>query len=328
MTKISNAARSAILFLTTLAISTVNVASAAEGYPVRPVRIVVPYATGGSADVLARQIGAGLQQTWGQAVVVDNRAGAAGNIGTMEVVRSPADGYTLLIQNPTMVSNLAVAGKLPYDPNRDLTPIMYLGETPLVVVAHPSANIGNLKELVAAAKAKPGSLSYGSCAIGSPQHFVMEIIKERTGIEATHVAYKGCAPALADVLGGQIPLAVVTANLVAPHVKSGKLKVVGVSTAKRYAQLPDSPSFEEQGLQSFDIANWNGLMGPAKLSADTVNKLSAAVRKVLADPAVIAGLAKAGVEVNPMPASALVNAIRVDTVRYSKIAKDANIKSE
>ena len=224
------------------ALAGIGAPTRAETFPSRPVRIVVPYATGGSADVLARQIAAGLQQLWGQGVVVDNRAGASGNIGAAEVVRAPADGYTLLLQNPTMVANLAVMGKLPYDPVKDLTPIMLLGETPLAVVANPAANIGNVKELVAAAKAKPGALSYGSCGIGTPQHFVMELVKQKTGIEATHAAYKGCSPALTDVLGGQIPLAVVTANLVVPYAKNGKLKVIGVSSASRYALLPDTPS--------------------------------------------------------------------------------------
>ncbi len=303
-------------------------ASAADTFPSHAVRIVVPYAVGGSADTLARQIGAGLQKAWNQTVVVDNRAGASGNIGSSEVVRAPADGYTLLLQNSTMVANLAVSGKLPYDIQKDLTPIMLLGDTPLAVVAYPGANISNLKELVAAAKAKPGALSYGSCGIGTPQHFTMELLKERTGIEATHVGYKGCSPALTDVLGGQIPVAVVTANLVAPYVKNGKLKVIGVSSAARYPLLPDVPSLQEQGLANFDFSNWNGLMGPAKLPPELVRQVATAVTAVLADPSVAANLSKVGVEPHPAPAAALTAIIVKDTARYGKLAKDANIKAE
>jgi tripartite-type tricarboxylate transporter receptor subunit TctC len=300
----------------------------ADTYPEKTVRIVVPYATGGSADVLARQIGAGLQAAWKQGVVVDNRPGASGNIGSVEVVRAAPDGYTLLLQNSTMVGNLAVMGKLPYDPAKDLTPIMLLGDTPLAVVAHPSANIANVKELVAAAKAKPGALSYGSCGIGTPQHFTMELIKQKTGMAAAHVAYKGCAPALTDVLGGQVPIAVVTANLVVPYAKNGRLKVIGISTAARYPQLPDTPSLQEQGLGPFDLTNWNGLMGPARLPPERVQQIAASVTQVLADPAVTANLSGVGVEPRTAPAAALTQLIADDTARYAKLVKDANIKPE
>lgn len=297
-------------------------------WPTRSVRIVVPYATGGGSDTLARQISAGLQQTWGQGVVVDNRAGASGNIGSQEVVRAPADGYTLLLQNNTMVTNLGVTGKLPYDTERDLTPIMLLGVTPIALAAHPSAKIGNVKELIAAAKATPGGLSYGSCGIGTPQHFVMELLKQKTGVTATHAGYKGCAPALTDVLGAQVPLAIVSANLVAPYAESGKLKAIGVSTAQRYARLPDTPTFEEQGQAPFDISIWHALMGPANLPPAVVAKIAADVNKILTDPVVRANLSKAGVEPYTGNAQDLAKLIRDDTKRYRDLAKAANIQPE
>lgn len=300
----------------------------ADTYPSKSVRIVVPYATGGGSDILARQIGAGLQQMWGQGVVVDNKAGASGNIGSSEVVRAPADGYTLLLQNSTMVTNLGVMGKLPYDPEKDLTPIMLLGVTPIALAAHPSLNVGNVKELIAAAKAKPDGLSYGSCGIGTPQHFVMELVKQQTGVTATHAGYKGCAPAVTDVLGGQIPLAVVSANLVAPYAKNGRLKVVGVSSAQRYAQLPDTPTFEEQGLKPFDFATWFALMGPKNLPPAVVAKLVADVSKILAEPAVVSNLSNAGVEPYKGTADDLARLIKTDSKRYTDLAKSANIKAE
>ena len=303
-------------------------AAHADTYPNKSVRIVVPYATGGGSDILARQIGVGLQQAWNQGVVVDNKAGASGNIGTQEVVRAPADGYTLLLQNSTMVTNLGVNGKLPYDPDKDLTPIMLLGVTPIALVAFPGANVSNIKELVAAAKAKPTAFSYGSCGIGTPQHFVMELVKQQTGIEATHAGYKGCAPAVTDVLGGQIPLAIVSANLAAPYAKSGKLKVLGVSTAQRYNLLPDTPTFEEQGLKPFDFSIWYALMGPAKMPPAVVAQLAAEVTKVLADPRVQSNLASAGVMPFKGGAHELTQLIKTDSVRYVQLAKSANIKAE
>lgn len=303
-------------------------ASASDAYPSKTVRIVVPYATGGGSDILARQIGAGLQPIWGQGVAVDNKAGASGNIGSQEVVRAAPDGYTLLLQNSTMVSNLGLTGKLPYDAEKDLTPIMLLGITPIALAAHPSANIGNVKELVAASKAKPDSLNYGSCGIGTPQHFVMELVKQRTGASAGHAGYKGCAPALNDVVGGQIPLAIVSANLVAPYVKNGRLKAVGVSSAGRYALLPDTPSFEEQGLKPFDFSIWYALMAPANLPPAIVAKITADVQKVLANPTVKSNLSNAGVESYQGSAADLAKLIKDDSARYLQLAKSAQIKAE
>ena len=300
----------------------------ADSYPSKPVRIIVPYGTGGGSDVLARQLGAVLQTVWGQGVVVENRAGASGNIGTEAVVHAPGDGYTLLLQNSTMLSSLALSGKLNYDPEKDLTPIMLLGITPIALASHPGVNIRNVKELVAYAKAHSGKLAYGSCGIGTPQHFVMEVVKQKTGVDASHAGYKGCAPALLDLVGGQIPLAVVSANLVAPYVKTGKLNVVGVSSSTRYNLLPDSPTFEEQGVKPLDLATWFALMGPAKMPPDVVSRISADVQKIMARPDIRASLANAGVEPYDGDAAALAKLIRAEQLHYQQVAKAANIKAE
>ncbi|HXD42717.1 MAG TPA: tripartite tricarboxylate transporter substrate binding protein [Ramlibacter sp.] len=317
-----------VLIACVVALPVAGITASADTYPSKSVRIVVPYGTGGGSDILARQIGARLQQAWGQGVTVENKAGASGNIGSQEVVRAAADGYTLLLQNSTMVTNLGVTGKLPYDPEKDLTPIMLLGITPIALAAHPSAQVGELKDLVAAAKAKPDAFSYGSCGTGTPQHFVMELVKQKTGVAAVHAAYKGCAPALTDVLGGQVPLAIVSANLVAPYAKNGRLRVLGVSTTQRYGLLPDTPTFEEQGLKPFDFSIWYALMGPAKLPPAIVAKLAADVEKVLADPAVRSNLSNAGVELYKGSAQDLAELIKSDAVRYLQLAKSANIKAE
>ena len=311
-----------------LALQALAPAAVAQTYPSRPIRIIVPYGSGGGSDVLARQIGAELQTMWGQGVAVENRAGASGNIGTEAVVHAAPDGYTLLLQNSTMVVNQAVAGKLNYDPEKDLTPIMLLGVTPIALVAHPSLGVKNLKDLVAYSKAHPKTLAYGSCGIGTPQHFVMELVKQKTGIDATHAGYKGCAPGLTDVVGGQIPLAILSANLVVPYVESGRLTAIGVSTQARYELLPGTPTFEEQGLKPLDFSIWYALMGPAKLPPEVVARVYADVRKILAQPETQAKLSKAGVEPLNGDDGQLAALIREDAVRYMQLAKSANIKAE
>ena len=300
----------------------------AQAYPSRPVRIIVPYGTGGGSDTLARQIGARLQSIWGQGVAVDNRAGASGNIGTEAVVHAPADGYTLLLQNSTMVVNPAIAGKLNYDPEKDLTPIMLLGLTPIALVASQASNIKNLKELVDYSKANPAALNYGSCGVGTPQHFVMELVKQKSGVSATNVGYKGCAPALTDVLGGQVQLAILSANIAAPHIKTGKLNGIGVSTASRYSLMQQVPTFEELGLKPLDFSIWYALMAPAKTPPDVVAKIYADVQKVLAEPAVKENLSGAGVEPLVGNGADLAKLIKVDLARYAQLARSANIKAE
>ena len=311
-----------------VAMQVIALPASAQAYPSKPVRIIVPYGTGGGSDILARQIGAGLQTLWGQGVVIDNRAGASGNIGTEAVVRSPADGYTLLLQNSTMVVNHAVAGKLNYDAEKDLTPIMLLGITPIALVAHPGLKVRNLKDLVEHAKAHPGTLAYASCGIGTPQHFVMELVKQKAGFDASHAAYKGCAPGLADVVGGQIPLAILSANLVAPYVTSGKLVGIGVASKARYKLTPDMPTFEEQGLKPLDFSTWYALMGPAKMPPDVLAKIYADVQKIMAQPETQARLSTAGVETLNGNGAQLTALIREDMVRYAEVAKAANIKPE
>jgi tripartite-type tricarboxylate transporter receptor subunit TctC len=312
----------------TLACASAASPALADTYPNKPVRIIVPYGTGGGSDTLARQLGLSLQQMWGQGVSVENRAGASGNIGSEAVVRSPADGYTLMLQNSTMVANMGLGVKLNYDPEKDLTPILLLGITPIALVAHPSLNVKTIKQLQDYAKANPGKLSYGSCGIATPMHFVMELVKQKTNLDAVHAGYKGCAPALTDVVGGQIPLASLSANLVAAYAKAGKLNVIGVANAKRYALMPDAATMEEQGVKPLDLSTWYALMGPANMPADVVAKLTADVRKVLADAAVQERLSNAGVETQLGTSADLVKLIRSDKIRYEQLAKSANIKAE
>ncbi|MES2412159.1 MAG: tripartite tricarboxylate transporter substrate binding protein [Pseudomonadota bacterium] len=311
-----------------MAVAAIGSSAFAQAYPSRAVKVIVPYGTGGGSDTLARQLGARLQTIWGQGVAVDNRAGASGNIGTEAVVKSPADGYTLLLQNSTMVVNPALGGKLNYDPEKDLTPIMLLGLTPITLVASEKSGIKSLKELVDYSKANPNTLNYGSCGVGTPQHFVMELVKQKSNVNATNVGYKGCAPALVDVLGGQVQLAILSSNLVAPHIKTGKLYGLGVSTSTRYGLTPQVPTFEEQGLKPLDFSIWYALMGPAKMPPEVVARIYADVQKVLAEPAVKENLSSAGVESLTGNAADLAKLIKADLARYAQLAKSANIKAE
>ena len=303
-------------------------AVAADPYPTKSVRLIVPYGTGGGSDTLARQIGASLATLWGQGVAVEYRPGASGNIGSDAVVKSAPDGYTLLLQNSTMVANMGLGVKLNYDPEKDLTPIMLLGITPIAIVAHPGLNVKNLQQLQQYDKANPAKLSYGSCGIGTPMHFAMELVKEKANFDAPHAGYKGCAPALTDVVGGQIPLAAMSANLVVSYAKAGRLNVVGVAGSKRYSLLPDVPTMEEQGLKPLDLSTWFALMGPAKMPPEVVEKIVADVKKVLADAGLQSRLSTAGIEPLTGTGADLVKLIRSDKLRYEQLAKSANIKAE
>ncbi len=300
----------------------------AEGYPDRPVRIVVPYGVGGASDVLARVLGAWLQAKWGQGVVIENRTGASGNIGTETVVKSPPDGYTLVLQNVTMVINPAFLAKVPFDGQRDLTPIALLGATPKIFTAYAGAHIARLKDLTEQARAAPGKLTFGSCGPGTPQHLAVELYLSQAGIRMTHAPYKGCAPALADLLGGQIPVAMLSANMVAPHLATGKLRGLAVTSRARYRLAPEVPSFEELGYKDFDIWTWYALMGPARLPKDVVERLYRDTLAALNDPEVRTRLLAAGVEDRRGDGAALAAVIRSDQARYAKLIRQAHIKSE
>ena len=319
----------AIKFLSALLLpSILALPATAQTYPSRPVKIIVPVGTGGTTDVLARHIAGKLQAMWGEGVVIEDKPGAAGNIGTDLVVRSPADGYTLLVQNSAMVINKAIGVKATFDYEKDLTPITMLGQSPLILLAHPSTHIHTLADLVARAKADPKALSYGSCAVGGPHHMFMERLKQQAGIEVTHVAYKSCAAALNDLLGDHVPIAVVGASQAIAYVKDKKLNAIGISSARRYAPLPDVATIEEQGLKPMDMTSWYALFGPAGLPAPVVAKLQKDVATALDDKAIKDALSAAGVEVVEGGSTDVTRLIKSEAARYQAIAKAANIKAQ
>ena len=305
-------------------------ALAAEPYPSKPIRLIVPFPPGGPTDVMGREVAKVLGEKLKQTVVVENRPGAGGNLGTGAGAKAPADGYTLLL---SAVSSLAIAPglypKLPYDVARDFTPITRVGITKGAIVAHPSAPFNDLKGLVAYAKANPGKLSYGSSGIGTANHLAGEMLQEVAGIEMQHIPYKGTAPLVQDLLGGQLPLSIESSlSSAAPNIKSGKLKGIAIITAARSPLLPDLPTVAEQGYPGFDVPIWFGLLGPANLPKDIVATLNQAVVEGLKSPDVVERFAQIGAEPATNTPAQFGEYIRAEGARWGKVIRDAKVTVE
>jgi tripartite-type tricarboxylate transporter receptor subunit TctC len=305
-------------------------ALSAEPYPSKPIRLIVPFPPGGPTDVMGRVVAKVLGDKLKQTVVVENRPGAGGNLGTDTAAKSPADGYTLLL---SAVSSLAIAPslypKLPYDVARDFTPITRVGITKGAIVAHPSTPFNDLKGLVAYAKANPGKLSYGSSGIGTANHLAGEMLQAAAGIEMEHIPYKGTAPLVQDLLGGQLPLSIESSlSSAAANVKSGKLKGIAIITATRAPLLPDVPTVAEQGYPGFDVPIWFGLLGPANLPKDIVTLLNEAVVEGLKSPEAVERFAQIGAEPSTTTPEQFAEYIRAEGVRWGKVIRDAKITLE
>ena len=269
----------------------------AQTYPTRPVTLVVPYAPGGASDALGRLVAKWLQDKLGQPFVVENRPGAGSAVGADFVARATPDGYTLLLATSTTLAiNPALYKKLPYDPITSFTPVGLVANVPFVLVANPATGVKTLKDLVALAKAKPGTLTYGSAGNGSPQHLFMELLKTSTGIDVIHVPYKGSAPAMNDLVGGQISLMVSDLAPALGQIQAGKIIPLGVTTAQRLAGLPDVPTLAEAGIAGYEATAWQGIVGPAGLPPDIVSTLSTQLRAFVADPATAEAFGRIGLQ--------------------------------
>jgi tripartite-type tricarboxylate transporter receptor subunit TctC len=300
-----------------------------QTYPSKPIRIVVPFTPGGSNDVLARAIGEKLAVSLGQPVVVDNKPGASGNIGSDAVAKSPADGYTLLIAaNNVMSMNPALFAKMPFDSVKDFEPITLLGVVPVVLAINPDVMATSVKELVAVAKAMPGGLKYASSGKGSPQHLSAELFKSMTGTDIVHIPYKGAAPAVTDLLGGHVEMQFGAINSLLPHVKAGKLRALGVAGSQRVSALPDVPTIAEAGVAGYESDIWIALVAPAKTPVAIVNLLNAEVRKALAAPDVQQKLAEQAIEPRASSPAALAKLVSDDLKRWARVVKDAGIQPE
>lgn len=304
-------------------------AAAAQGYPSKTVRFVITYPAGGGSDFTVRPIAAKLTERWGQPVVVDSRPGGSAMIGTEFVVRSPADGYTLLLSaSSEMAMNVVLFKKMPYDPLRDLQPITLVGTTPPVLLAHPSLPAKSMKELVALARAKPGALSYASIGNGTPQHFAGELMKTTFGIQMVHVPYKGAAPALIDLLGGHVPIGLTAPTTAIPHIKSGRLRALAVTSAQRSGAMPEVPTVAESGAPGFDIVQWYAIWVAAKTPRDIVDKLHADIISIIHLPDYKQRQLEAGTDIVGSNAEALSLRQKVDIEKYRKIATAAGIAPE
>jgi tripartite-type tricarboxylate transporter receptor subunit TctC len=316
----------AALCAAVMAASVVGVC-AQEAWPSKPIRLVVPFTPGGVTDTSGRLIAEHLGKRLGQQVVIDNKPGASGNIGTSLVAQAPADGYTLVLGfDGTMVINPHVFAKVPFDTLKDFAPVGKIGDAVLILVANPGVPAKTLPEVIALSKSQSGGLSYGTSGTGGTPHIAGELLAQRTGAQLTHVPYKGGGQAMTDVLGGSIPLVYTAVAGAHGHVKSGKLRAVAVSSAQRTPALPDVPTFIESGVPDFVVNSWVGVLAPARTPAAVVQRLNAELNAVLADPVVKDKLQTLGIDASPGTPEQFTEQLRRDLSRYGQVVKAANIR--
>ena len=301
----------------------------AQNFPVKPVRVITPFTAGSAIDTLARVVGQKLGYTWGQQVVIDNRIGANGIIGTEAAAKAPADGYTVYLGNiSTLAVNPHLYLKLPYDALRDFAPVTLAATIPVVLVVHPSLPVKSVRELIPLAKAHPGQLNYASGGTGSAQHLPMEMLRVETGINIVHVPYKGLGPAFSDVLGGQVPMMFTGVSNVVPYMKTGRLRVLAIGSPKRSATLPEVPTVAEAGVPGFDFDSWTGYLVPVGTPRELIVKLHADITRTLAAPEVRDKLVTLGFDLVGGTPEAFATLIRNDIARFGKLIKAAGIKAE
>ena len=297
----------------------------AQTYPSRQITLIIPFAAGGSNDLVGRAIGKKLTEAWGQPVIVENRAGAGGMIGTSVVAAAPPDGYTLLLVSSTFTINPAIKKSMPFDPIRDFTPVAFIARSPLLLTASNKLPVKSAKELLALARSKPGQIAYASAGLGSINHIAAELLALSGGATFMHVPYKGGAPALNDLLGGHVDIYVSSLPQVLPLAQSGQAKALAVTSARRTALLPDVPTLEESGVAGFDLWSWWGIVGPAGMPATIVNALNSEIGKMLTSPELSTFLSNEGAEAETMTPQQFGDLMRLETARWIKVAHEANI---
>jgi tripartite-type tricarboxylate transporter receptor subunit TctC len=298
----------------------------AQSFPVKSVRLIVPFAPGGSTDIIARTLGQKLHEAWGQAVIVDNRPGGSTIIGTDMVAKAPPDGHTLLVTPAPFTIVPSLNSKLPYDPHRDFEPITLINTTPLVVVVHPGVPAKSVKELIALAKSKPGALNYGSSGAGGSNHLAGELFNVMAGVKMVHIPYKGNAPALADLVGGHVDLVFNGLTSALPLIKSGKLRPLAVTSLNRATALPDIPTLDESGLKGFQAVAWNGLTAPARTPKEVIAKINADVLKVIRSPELIDRLRSEGSDPVGSSVDEYARFLRDEIAKWQRVIKIANIQ--
>lgn len=320
--------RLALAALGLAAMPGVQAADAPVAYPTRPVTVLAPFAAGGTVDIVARILGQKLGQDLGQSFIVDNKGGAGGTIATGMLARAAPDGYTLMIHHVGLAFNASLYDRLPFDTARDVMPLAYIGATPNVLVVTNSLPAATVPEFLALARKNPGSINYGSGGLGSAGHLPMEVLQASTGVKLQHVPYKGSGPAITDLISGQIQAMLLTIPAVMPFIQSGKLKAIATSGARRTPALPNLPTLDEAGVKGFNYAPWYGFFAPAGTPAAVVNRLHAAINKVLADPEVIKTLGQQGLEVQPQSREQFASLVTADIAQWGKTIRALGVKGE
>jgi tripartite-type tricarboxylate transporter receptor subunit TctC len=304
-------------------------AAVAQTYPAKPIHLIVPFTPGGTTDIMARTLGQKWTEAWGKQVIIDNRPGAGGTVGVEAAAKSAPDGYTVLVGHiGTLAVNPALYPKLPYDPLKSFTPVMQISIVPSVLVVHPAVRATTVAELVALARANPGKLNYSSAGGGSAAHLSMEYFKLQTGTEIVHVPYKGTAPSLTDLVGGQVSMTMTGAPAVMPHVQAGRLRALGVSSIWRVDALPDIPTIAESGFAQFDATQWYGILVPAGTPRDIIMKLNAETRRIMQSKEVQQRLRNEGAIAASGTPEEFAAHIKSEIARWGEVVRKAGMKAD
>jgi len=297
----------------------------AQGSTTKPIRIIVPFPPGGMTDQIVRRIQPRLEAELKTTLVIENRGGASGSIGTQAAVAAEPDGTTFLLVFDTHAVNPSLLPNLPYDTLRDLAPIMLIGRSPMVITAHPATAYKNFQDVLAAARTNPGAVAYGTIGTGSIAHLAMSQISNELKVSMTHVPYKGGAPLTTDAIGGHVPLAIASVALFSPHIRAGALRPVAVTSLNRYPHLPDTPTVSELGIPAFDAEAWWGLLAPAKTPGDIIARMNVAMTKALREPAVEKALSEQGLEYELSSPRMFAEFLAAEVARWAKVIKDNKI---
>jgi tripartite-type tricarboxylate transporter receptor subunit TctC len=300
--------------------------AAAQSYPARTVRVIVPYAAGGNTDITARAIGGKLAEVFNQQVIVDNRPGGATNIGSELAAKAPPDGYTLFMGGASNAINMSLYARPPYDTLRDFAPVTLCVKGANVLSIHPSLPVKNLKELIALAKTRPGQLNFASSGLGSSNQMAGELLKVMAGINVVHVPYKGNAPALTDTVAGHVHMIFSGVPALVPHIQSGRLRAVAIGSLKRFQAIPEVPTFDESGVKGYEATTWFGLMAPVKTPKEIVARLNGEVTKIIASPEITKRFINDGLEPIGNSQAEFAQFIRDEIAKYAKVIKAADIK--
>jgi tripartite-type tricarboxylate transporter receptor subunit TctC len=320
---------------TLIAVATASTAAGAQGasgdgnYPTKPIRLVITYPPGGNTDLVGRAVAQKLTEAWGQQVIVDNRGGAGGVLGTLIAKQAAPDGYTLLLGTSAgMVLNPLLMNKIPYDPYQDFAPVSLVIVLPQLLAVHPGLAARNVREFIALAKAKPGQLNFGSSGVGTPNHLGGEMLKAMAGINIVHVPYKGGAASITDLIAGQVQLVISSAPSVVPHVRSNRLRALAIGSAKRTPALPDVPTVAESGVPGYEYTTWYGIFAPVRTPAPIVARLNAEIVRMLADSQMTQRFQSQGGDPASSTPAALTAYMREELARWTRVIKTAGIKIE